>query len=249
MLEFATHDSIREIRFARPPAHAFNGAMLHAIDAALRESVEQGARAIVVSGTPGMFSGGLDVPELLGLDRAGMIEFWKIFFQVQATLAHIAVPIVAAITGHSPAGGAVLSLYCDYRIMAQGKYRIGLNEVQVGLCPGPLIYAVLRRLIGARHADRLISGGLLVTGDEALQIGLVDRLVPEAEVVPAAIEWARGMTALPPKAVAATRRYARADLMALLGKFTAADYEMMNEAWFSGETQATMRKLVERLKK
>jgi enoyl-CoA hydratase/carnithine racemase len=133
--------------------------------------------------------------------------------------------------------------------MADGAFKIGLNEVQVGLCPGPVIYAVLRRLVGPRHADQLISSGLLLTPAQALEIGLVDRIVAEGEVVPAAVAWAQSMAALPPKAVAATRRFARQDLIALLDGLGPDDYRMMVDAWFSDETQRTMHALVERLKK
>jgi enoyl-CoA hydratase/carnithine racemase len=178
-----------------------------------------------------------------------MLAAWQVFFDAQARLAASPVPVVAAITGHSPAGGAVLGLYCDYRIMADGPYKIGLNEVQVGLCPGPIIYAVLRRLVGPRHADQLVSSGVLLTPEEARKVGLVDRLVPENEVVPAAVAWAESMVALPPKAVADTRAFARRDLIELVSKLGPADYELMAQAWFSEETQRTMRALVERLKK
>ena len=83
--------------------------------------------------------------------------------------------------------------------MAAGKYRIGLNEVQVGLFPGPIIYGALRRLVGARVADRLITGGVLLTPEEALASGLIDRVTDENDVVPAALEWARQLGSLPPR--------------------------------------------------
>ncbi len=249
MIEITNHGAIRELRLARPPANALNPELLRRLIAELDAAGAGGARAIVISGRPGLFTGGLDVPELVKLDRRQMLEAWTVFFDAQARLAASPIPVVAAITGHSPAGGAVLALYCDFRVMADGPYKIGLNEVQVGLCPGPVIYAVLRRLVGSRHADRLVSAGLLLSPSEALEIGLVDRLVPESDVVAAAIEWARTMIALPPQAVAATRGYARQDLVALVSHLGPTDYEMMNEAWFSAETQRTLHALVERLKK
>jgi enoyl-CoA hydratase/carnithine racemase len=249
MIEITDHGQIRELRLARPPANALNPALLERLAAELDAAGTSGAQAIVISGRPGMFTGGLDVPELLQLDRQQMLAAWKVFFDVQARLAASPLPVAAAITGHSPAGGAVLALYCDYRVMADGAFKIGLNEVQVGLCPGPVIYAVLRRLVGPRHADQLISSGLLLAPAQALEIGLVDRIVPESEVVPAAIAWAQALAALPPKAVAATRRFARQDLIDLLHGLGPQDYETMVAAWFSDETQRTMRALVERLKK
>lgn len=249
MIEITDHGPIRELRLARPPANALNPALLGRLVAELDAAVASGVRALVISGRPGMFTGGLDVPELLQLDREQMRAAWKVFFDVQARLAALPLPVVAAITGHSPAGGAVLGLYCDYRVMADGPYKIGLNEVQVGLCPGPVIYAVLRRLVGPRHADQLVSSGALLTPAEAREVGLVDRVVPENEVVPAAVAWAQAMVALPPQAVAATRAFARRDLIELVSGLGPADYDMMTAAWLSEETQRTMRALVERLKK
>jgi Delta3-Delta2-enoyl-CoA isomerase len=249
MIDITDHGQIRELRLARPPANALNPELLQRLADELAAASSSGSRAIVISGRPGMFTGGLDVPELLRLDRAQMREAWKVFFDVQRRLAASPIPVAAAITGHSPAGGAVLALYCDYRVMADGAFKIGLNEVQVGLCPGPVIYAVLRRLVGPRHADQLISSGQLLTPAQALEVGLVDRIVPEGEVVPAAVAWAQSMAALPPRAVAATRRFARQDLIALLEGLGPDDYQMMVDAWFSDETQRTMHALVERLKK
>ena len=249
MIEINDHGPIRELRLARPPVNALNLELMRRFNAELDAAIAAGARAIVVSGRPGMFTAGLDVPELLRLDRTQMLECWQVFFAAQARLAASPVPVAAAITGHSPAGGAVLALYCDYRVMADGKFKIGLNEVQVGLTPGPVICAALRRVVGARQADRLVSGGLLLSPGEACAIDLVDRVVPENKVVPASIEWAQHMLSLPPLAVAATRSTARADLIALVSNLGPRDYEAMNDAWFSEETQRTLRQLVERLKK
>src|SRR6185503_7929283 len=144
--------------------------------AAITEAPAKGARAIVVSGRSGLFSAGLDVPALLALDRAGMMAFWKDFIGLLAAIGRCPVPTVAAITGHSPAGGAVLSIFCDYRIMARGEYRIGLNEVQVGLAVPAVIQAAMRRLVGPHRAERLMVAGAMVDSEEALRVGLVDEL-------------------------------------------------------------------------
>lgn len=249
MIETLRHGNVCEIRLARPPVNALDTGLLQALSGAIAGAVADGVAAIVVSGRPGMFSAGLDVPFLLGQTPEQMLGFWRDFFGAQQSIAASPVPIAAAITGHSPAGGAVLALHCDYRVMAQGKYRIGLNEVQVGLFPGPIIYGALRRLVGPRNADRLMSGGVMLSAEEAAQVGLVDRVVAEAQVIAAALEWARHMASLPPRALSLTRAMARADLIALTAALRMDDYRAMNAAWFSDETQFTMRQLVERLKK
>src|SRR5215470_2247937 len=131
MLEPIRHDSIFELRLARPPVNALDPGLVAALRAAIEAAPAHGARGIVLGGRPGMYSGGLDVPALLPLDRVALRTFLRDFFELCGAIACSPIPIVAAITGHSPAGGAVLAIFCDYRIMARSvdaakPFRIGL---------------------------------------------------------------------------------------------------------------------------
>jgi enoyl-CoA hydratase/carnithine racemase len=196
-----------------------------------------------------MFTGGLDVPELLELGRDEIRSFWQGFYRLLRTVAASDVPVAAAITGHSPAAGAVLAVFCDHRVMADGPFKIGMNEVQVGLSiPLPLQYA-LKRLTGPRAGDALLIAGALVAPAEALRVGFVDDVAPSEEVVPRAIAWAERLIALPQEAMRDTRRIARADLVEQFDALDAASYDRVTERWFGEETQATMRALVARLRK
>ena len=147
MFEQTRHGDILELKLARPPVNALNPALVRALRDAIVAAPGSGARAIVLSGNKGLFSAGLDVVELLTLDHAGMKAFWSDFVGLVAAIGRSPIPTVAAIGGHSPAGGAVLAIFCDYRVMARGAYRIGLNEVQVGLTVPEIIQAALRRLV------------------------------------------------------------------------------------------------------
>jgi len=247
MLKKIKHGSILEIRLERAPANALNPALVRELRLAIEAAPEAGARAIVLSGMPGMYSGGLDVPELMGLDKAAMGHFWQDFFRLLYSIALSPVPIAAAITGHSPAGGAVLAIFCDVRIAAQGNFKIGLNEVQVGLPVPRVILAALVRLVGERHAEHLAVHGLLVSPDEALRTGLVDTVVAQEEVIPAALEWCRTITALPSVAMQTTRNALRADFKVLFDTLGPATGEEMTRVWFSAETQSVLRALVDKL--
>ena len=97
MLEVIQHDAVAEIRLARPPVNALNLELLRTLHGALDDAVAGGARGIVLSGAPGMFSAGVDVPALLKLDRAGVRAFWREFFDMGCTLARSPVPLVAAV--------------------------------------------------------------------------------------------------------------------------------------------------------
>lgn len=244
MLDIHTHDGIVEIRMARPPANALDGELLEALASAV-ESAPRTARALILTGQPGMFSAGLDVPAMLGLHRDRIYAVWSSFFRLNRLLAGCPVPVIAAISGHAPAGGTVLALHCDLRIGAEGEFRMGLNEVRVGLPVSRGILAALEHAVGRRTALRLAMGGELLPMAEALQTGLVDGVVPSGRLLATALERARALLALPPQAMNVTRLNAKAALLASIG---GADEAADATAWwFSAETQAGMQALAARL--
>lgn len=248
MLNLVSHDTIAEIQMARPPVNALGIELLCALRESVDEAVLGGARGIVLSGAPGMFSAGVDVPALLLRDRAGVRDYWREFFRLCATLAHAPVPLVAAVTGHSPAGGAVLALFCDYRVMAQGPYKIGLNEVQVGLVVPDCIQLALRRVVGAYRAERLLVSGAMIDAEQALACGFVDELAGVDQVTAHALHWLRQLLALPAHAMLATRRLARADLIDAYADVDALPIDDFVDAFYHPQTQATLQALVARLK-
>ena len=254
MLEVIRHDAIVELRLARPPVNAFGTELSRALRVAI-ESAAQDARGVVISGRPGMFSGGLDVAEVLQLDQAGRFgELWHEYSGLCRSIAASPIPIVAAITGHAPAGGAVLATFCDYRVMARSAdpakpFRIGLNEVQVGLIVPPEIQTGLRRLVGAYRAERLMAAGAMVDADEALRIGFVDELADTEGVTARALAWLSALLALPPRAMSGTRAIARADLVAAFDAARPRNTEEFLRDWFSDESRTTLMAVMARLKK
>ena len=249
MIKTIEHGAIRELRLDRPPVNALSPDLILALKKSIQAAPAEGARALILSGAPGRFSGGLDIPVLLGRDRAAMAELWQDFYGLLGAIAGSTVPIVAAITGHAPAGGTVLALFCDWRVMAEGDYKIGLNEVQVGLPLPPIILAGLRRLVGPRVAERLAVGGELLSSQEAARVGLVDELTPPDKVADRALEWCQRLLALPKEAMTSTRRGARADLVALFETGLEPELQRVTESWWHPSTQATLQALAARLGK
>src|SRR5208282_3751467 len=210
MILVTDHGAVRELRLNRPPANALNLELIAALRQAVEASPHDGVRALVLSGAPGRFSAGLDVPQLLGLDRAALAALWRELYALLKALATSPIPIAAAITGHAPAGGTVLALFCDCRVMAAGDFKLGLNEVQVGLPLPPVILAALRRLVGPRQAERLAVSGALISPQQALESGVIDEVAPADQVIERALEWCKSRLALPAEAMAVTRGEARA---------------------------------------
>jgi|SRR6185436_16154494 len=247
MITTIDHGPVRELRLSRPPANALSPDLIAALGEAVTGAPGDGARALVLSGTAGWFSGGLDVPVLLQLDRTAMRDTWESFYRLLLGLAASPIPVAAAITGHSPAGGAVLAMYCDYRVMAEGGCKIGLNEVAVGIpLPEAILHACVR-LVGPRQAERLCVTAAMLPPEEALRTGFVDEVAPPDQVVPRAVEWCQALLSLPPVAMAETRRRARADLVRIVEEGLATEMDTLIGIWFSEETQSTLRALVERL--
>ncbi len=249
MLELHRHGDIQEIRLARPPVNALTPELLSALAAAVKAAPADGVRGIVLSGGTGVFSGGMDVPHLMGLDRAALQAGWMSLFTAARALAESPVPVVAAIAGHSPAGGCVLALCCDYRIMARGPFRIGLNEVQVGLVAPDAIQHLMRRVVGPYRAERLLVSGSLIDSETALSVGLVDELTDAEHVGVRALNWLEELLKLPEPSMRATRRIARADMVRALAAFDDTALAGFLEDWYAPSTQAALQALVARLKK
>jgi enoyl-CoA hydratase/carnithine racemase len=154
MIAIHDHGAVRELRLSRPPVNALSPELLQGLIDAVAAAPRAGAGALVVSGSEGMFTAGLDIPALLRLERDELAAALDVFFDAMEALATCPIPVAAAITGHSPAGGFVLAMFCDFRVMADGPYVIGLNEVRVGI-PMPWIVAeAAARLIDGSAGDR-----------------------------------------------------------------------------------------------
>jgi enoyl-CoA hydratase/carnithine racemase len=247
MLEITDHGMVREIRLARPPANALSVDLVEKLIQTLVTAGEE-AGAVVVSGLPGMFSAGLDVPQLLQFERSDISRFWQIFLRLLKTIAEMPVPTAFAMTGHAPAGGIVMALFGDYRIMPKGNFKTGLNEVQVGLAVSSPIHGALVRAVGPHTAERILVAGELMDSEKAFQIGLVDEVAADSDqVVARAIEWCEQHLALPHLAMTTTREMARTDLRDLFDDKSELGVEKFVDIWFSDGTQATLRALVERL--
>ena len=249
MLETIDHGTVRELRLARPPANAINPELMEKLITAL-DDASGSAEAIVISGRPGMFTAGLDVPELIQYNRDQMLQVWYQFLKMLKTVACLPVPSAFAITGHAPAGGIVLALFGDYRIMPRGDFITGLNEVQVGLVVSSVIHKALARTVGPRTAEKILVTGKILNAEQALDIGLIDELADDPDdVVRRAVNWCEQILALPRFAMTTTRSMVRSDLVRLFDDPGNLDVEKFVDVWYSESSQTALRNLVQRLEK
>lgn len=250
MIDIHAHGPFAHLRLARPPVNALNPALCRALVAAVDEAVAANSHGILLSGGARVFSAGLDVPYLmsLGEDREALRDAWEAFFAAARALANSPIPVAVAMEGHAPAGGCVLALCCDHRVMADAPIQIGLNETHVGLAVPEGVQYLLRRTIGRRSAEKMLLVGAMVDAREAHAIGMVDALAAPGEAEAQALAWLESLDALPRAPMLATRALSRADMMDALSPGQ-LDIEQPLRDWWHPDTQQALRALLARLGK
>ncbi len=227
----------------RPRANAFSPELVGDLSAAIRDHGD--ARAIVLASSQKMFSGGWDLPTIVHFDRPEMTRFLSSYTGlIRQIFAHGA-PVIAALGGHAIAGGLILAAAADERIAADGEATLGLSEVVLGVpLPRPL-FDFFRWLLGDRGAERLAAAGENLPVDRAAALGLVDEIVPAADLLDRALERARTLGERPRAAHAEIKRRAREEALA---RFDAAgDGDPFLDAWFAPEGRSRIAALVEKL--
>jgi enoyl-CoA hydratase len=179
---------IGTIRLDRPPMNALNAQVQRELrDAATEASERADVRAVVIYGGEKVFAAGADIKEMVTADYAAMVERAGPLQAAFDALARIPKPTVAAITGYALGGGCELALTADFRVCGDNA-KLGQPEILLGVIPGGGGTQRLARLIGPARAKDLVFSGRFVGAEEALAIGLVDKVVPPDDVYSAAVE-------------------------------------------------------------
>jgi enoyl-CoA hydratase/carnithine racemase len=183
-------DAVGTIRLERPPMNALNEQVQEELRAAATEATERAdVRAVVVYGGPKVFAAGADVKEMAQASYTGIVDRAAGLQSAFSAVARIPKPVVAALAGYALGGGCELALCCDTRV-AGDNAKLGQPEILLGIVPGAGGTQRLPRLIGPARAKDIVFTGRFVGADEALAIGLVDRVVAPDDVYGAAREWA-----------------------------------------------------------
>ena len=156
-------------------------------------------------------------------------------------------PLVCSVTGHSPAGGCILALCCDYRVMAEGKYRIGLNEIPVGIVVPEPIFHLYSFVVGGPNAWKFFLEGTLMTSDKALEAGLVNEACPLEEVELRAIAKAQDYLKMNAAVWSKSKLNFRKGLLTQLTAEFEAAYGPTLKQWWSEDTRAQLKAMIEGL--
>ncbi len=238
-------EGVGTIRLDRPPMNAMNAAVQDRLRAVAEEAARRpDVRAVVVWGGEKVFAAGADIKEMQAMsyqdmaDRAGDLQ------GAFTAVAGIPKPVVAAVNGYALGGGCELALCADIRIAAEDA-RLGQPEILLGVIPGAGGTQRLARLVGPSRAKDLIFTGRMVTAQEALSIGLVDRVVPAAEVYGAARAWAERLARGPAYALRAAKEAVDKGLDADLATGLALERHLFAGLFATEDRETGMRSFVE----
>jgi enoyl-CoA hydratase/carnithine racemase len=185
-----TDSGIGTIRLNRPPVNALNDQVTAELAATARAAAAAEVRAVVIYGGEKVFAGGADIAVMAEADYAQMALRSARLHEAMTLVARLPKPVVAAITGYALGGGLELALAADFRVAGE-RARVGQPEILLGIIPGAGGTQRLPRLVGPAKAKDIVFSGRMVAAAEALEIGLVDQVVPDAEVYQAAVDMVK----------------------------------------------------------
>jgi enoyl-CoA hydratase/carnithine racemase len=198
-------DGIGTIRLDRPPMNALNADVQEGLRAAAAEAAACAeVAAVVVYGGEKVFAAGADIKEMADMSYVDMAARAGALSSAFDAIARIGKPVVAAVTGFALGGGCELALACDWRVVADDA-QLGQPEIKLGIIPGAGGTQRLPRLVGPAVAKDLIYSGRMVDAEEALRIGLVDAVVPAAEVYDTAVAMVKRYVGGPAQALRAAK--------------------------------------------
>ena len=236
-----------------------NNGKVNAINAALSrdlkeafQSLEQddSVAGVILAGRPHGFSAGIDMMSLATGGPEGVREFWWEYHSALQAMIKFSKPFVCAITGYAPAGGTILALCADYRVMGKGtKHVIGMHELKLSMVIPDMMGAIYAYHMGEKRAWKYVQESRLFHSDDALEVGLVDESVEVEEVLGRAEKHLHKLMATHLSVFKASKAYFRKGLLDIANQPLEPMVDIVAKGWEDPFVQATIKKFLASLKK
>jgi enoyl-CoA hydratase len=244
------HDGgVRVLTLDRPPANALDETLLADLEGALDAARDlSSVRALVLTGRGTFFSGGFDLAAPRR-DAAQTEALGRRYRDSHLKLLTFPKPTVAMVAGHAIAGGLVLVLACDYRLGAEGDYRVGLNEVAIGASFPRVAFEIVRLRLSHARAAELLLGAALYPANQATRLGIVDELLPPERLADTVLRRAARMGAFPREAHAHTKAALAEDAVRRVMGESPEAAARTAAVWMTDESRAARARQREKLGK
>ena len=241
MIEVTAAHDVVTIRLAHGKASALDLELVEAVALAFAETAQTPARAVILTGTGSIFSAGVDLFRVTNEGRPYVERFLPALTRMALEIFTFPKPLVTAINGHAIAGGAIIGMMGDVRLMADGNGRFGMPELLVGVAFPPAIVEIVRACVPPPAAQSLMYTGRTVLPAEALRLGAVDEVVAPEALAARAAELAHQLAALPPAAFAQAKRQLRDPAVHLAKRYMGEFEKDVTEQWCDERTLEHIR--------
>ena len=230
-------DGIAEVTLKRGKVNAVNGQVVDEI-AGCFENLEgkRDVQAVIFTAEGPFFSFGFDIPEFLSYSKKSFLSFLKKFTGLYTYLFTYPKPVVAALNGHAIAGGCMLALACDYRVMVSGRAKVSLNEITFGSSVFAGSVAMLKFLVGGKNAQAALYDGTMYSAETALHLGMIDQVSSQERLLEDARGVAKHMGAKDAAAFRSIKGLLRASVAEEMVKEEDASVQQFVEIWYSENT-------------
>jgi len=247
--QITTSNRLATLTLDRGRSNPINHQMVKELVACIKQlNDDDNVGGLIITGKPGFFSSGIDLIEAYDYDEEQIKQFWIDFLALPGALSAFKKPLIAAINGHSPAGGCVIALCCDYRVMAEGQFIIGLNEIPVGIIVPDGIFKLYSACVGERKAYQYILEGKLLNPTEAHSTGLIDEICTAENLQYVAEKKAKALMQFNPVTWSTSKMNLRADLINQLKQDHSQTLNIMLKQWWAPETRKGLQMMIEKLK-
>jgi Delta3-Delta2-enoyl-CoA isomerase len=243
-LRIEVNDAIAVIAIERGKVNAMNSEVVNELSMAFRAlEVDEAVTAIILTGRNKFFSFGFDIPEFVEYSKERFTDFVVNFTNLYSYLFVYPKPVIAALNGHAVAGGCMLALACDHRLMVSGRAKISLNEIGFGSSVFAGATEMLRFQIGSRGASEVLYSGAMYEADEAKRMGLIDSVVEEARLMEDSFEAARLLAAKHAPAFRSIKRLLRGQIAERFQAIELSSIKEFVDIWYSEETWQNLLKV------
>lgn len=228
----------------RPKVNALNEPFVDELKTVFGElRTDENTDTVILTGEGSFFSFGFDIPEFLDYKKEDFHEYVLKFSELVRDMFIFPKPVIAALNGHTVAGGCILALGCDYRVMAAGKAKIALNELTFGSTVFTSIVEMLRYAVGSRNSQYLLYTGKMHSAEEAMSLGLIDEVSSVEDLKSAAERTALEFAGRDKDAFVSVKKILRKPYLEKIEREERASIEEFVNIWYSEKTRENLEKI------
>ena len=244
LIDVNIDERIATITLNRPKVNALNEPLIDELREAFDGAENNGdINSVVLTGEGSFFSFGFDVPGFMSYPKDSFERYVLSYSELIKNIFMFPKPVIAAVNGHAVAGGCVLALACDYRIMVTGKAKISLNEMTFGSTLFSSVVETLRYAVGSKKSEQIIYSGKMFSADEALSMGLVDKTASEEDFISIVEETAQDYSRRDMPAFNSIKKLLKLETLKKIDREEKDSISEFVDIWYSESMRGNLKKI------